>query len=303
MIAKLQQLPLREVWEHEATNFTPWLEENLDILSDAIGPTLSGARREQAAGDFSVDLIAEDAEGNPVVIENQLEASDHDHLGKLITYMAAREAKKGIWIIASPRQEHVQAVSWLNKFSPTDFYLIKLEAVRIENSPPAPLFTVIVGPSREIRQIGRAKSEWTGDVALRRKFLTELQEKAKTRTELFANASIATHELRMNAGKPGLTFELVIYEHKAVVQLAIDPNREKNREFLKKLEEARPDIDTNFGESLEWHTKNIGRCFIYKGITKGGYHDEEQWSEIQGAMIEAMVKLEKALKPHIEAFS
>src|SRR5256714_14477763 len=114
-IGKIQRVLLRDVWKHEAHNFTRWLQENLDVLGDALGIPLANAEREQSAGDFSVDLIAEDSAGNAVIIENQLEKSDHDHLGKLITYLAVSEAKTAIWIVAHPRPEHVSAVSWLNE--------------------------------------------------------------------------------------------------------------------------------------------------------------------------------------------
>jgi hypothetical protein len=114
MISKIQRLPLREVWQHEAYDFTTWLQENIEVLSDALGLSLVSAEREQAAGSLAVDLTAEDSSGGTVVIENQLERSDHDHLGKLVTYLASFDAKTAIWIVADPRPEHIQAVSWLN---------------------------------------------------------------------------------------------------------------------------------------------------------------------------------------------
>jgi len=93
MIERLQRVPLREVWKHEALDFSRWLEENIDILNELLDLNLASADREQAAGTFSVDLVAEDESGNPVVIENQLDKSDHNHLGKLITYLTAIGSK------------------------------------------------------------------------------------------------------------------------------------------------------------------------------------------------------------------
>ena len=84
MIGRLERVPLREVWKHEALDFTQWLQENLDVLNEVVDLNFSTAEREQTAGAFSVDLVAEDDGGNAVIIENQLEKSDHDHLGKLI---------------------------------------------------------------------------------------------------------------------------------------------------------------------------------------------------------------------------
>ena len=84
-------------------------------MNDALNLSLTSPEREQAAGDFSVDLVAEDESGDPVIVENQLEKSDHDHLGKLLTYLVARGAKTAIWIVCEPRSEHVSVVSWLNE--------------------------------------------------------------------------------------------------------------------------------------------------------------------------------------------
>lgn len=130
MIGKIERLPLREVWAHEAMDFTVWLQENTDVLGDTIGMSLSNPEREWSAGDFNVDIVAEDDAGNAVVIENQLERSDHDHLGKLLTYLVGLEARAAIWIVSDPRPEHVKAVAWLNESTSASFYLLKLEAVR-----------------------------------------------------------------------------------------------------------------------------------------------------------------------------
>src|SRR5712692_5410013 len=114
-IGKITKLDLKSAWRNEVA-FTSWLEQNIDVLSEAIGLTLSNVERERNVGDFSLDLSAEE-EGTArlVVIENQIERSDHDHLGKLITYLAGiDQASVAIWIVKDPRPEHVKAVSWLN---------------------------------------------------------------------------------------------------------------------------------------------------------------------------------------------
>ena len=116
-IGKLERLPLREVWKHEALDFTHWLHENIDVLNTALDLNLVNVDREQAAGSFSIDLVAEDGSGGTVVIENQLEKSNHDHLGKLVTYLTAMGATVAIWIVSDPRPEHVAAITWLNESS------------------------------------------------------------------------------------------------------------------------------------------------------------------------------------------
>jgi hypothetical protein len=110
-VGKIQRVRLREVWKHEALDFTTWLRENIDVLNEALNLSLSNAEREQVAGDFSVDLVAENESGDPVVLENQLEKSNHDHLGKLLTYLVAIGAKTAIWIVSEPRPEHVSTIS------------------------------------------------------------------------------------------------------------------------------------------------------------------------------------------------
>ena len=116
-IGKLERVPLREVWKHEALDFTHWLHENIDVLNTALDLNLVNVDREQAAGSFSIDLVAEDGSGGTVVIENQLEKSNHDHLGKLVTYLTAMGATVAIWIVSDPRPEHVAAITWLNESS------------------------------------------------------------------------------------------------------------------------------------------------------------------------------------------
>ena len=126
MIGKLERVSLREVWKHEALDFTQWLQDNIDVLNDVIDFDLSNPEREKSAGNFSVDIVAEDEAGNPVIIENQLEKSNHDHLGKVMTYLVAIGAKIAIWIVADPRPEHISAIAWLNESSAANFYMLKI---------------------------------------------------------------------------------------------------------------------------------------------------------------------------------
>ncbi len=188
-INKINRIPLRQVWKHEAHDFTTWLVDNLDVLNSCIDFSVVNAVHEQSAGSFSVDIVGEDANGNKVVIENQLEKSDHDHLGKLITYLTALEAKVGIWIVAQPRPEHVQAISWLNESGLAQFYLLKIEAIKIGESFPAPLLTLITGPSEEALEVGHKKQEYTERALVLRNFWNTLLIKSKEKTTLHSGIS------------------------------------------------------------------------------------------------------------------
>ena len=138
MVGRVERVPLREIWRHEAYDFTTWLSQNIEVLNEVIDFEIQNIETEKSTGTFSVDIIGEDPSGNMVIIENQLEKSDHDHLGKLITYLAAFDAKVAIWIVAAARQEQIQAVSWLNENKEANFYLIQIVGIKIGDSAPAP---------------------------------------------------------------------------------------------------------------------------------------------------------------------
>jgi len=124
-LGKLEQITdLRSVWKHEAKDFTPWLakEENLEILSEAVGIDIVVEEQESNVGDFSVDLFAtEEGTGRRIIIENQLEETNHNHLGKIITYASGKEAEVIIWIVRKARDEHKQAIEWLNQHTDDKF--------------------------------------------------------------------------------------------------------------------------------------------------------------------------------------
>jgi hypothetical protein len=297
-------VPLREIWKHEAYDFTSWLQDNIDVLNDALGLSLSNPESEQSAGSFNVDLVAEDENGNPVIIENQLEKSDHNHLGKLITYLIAIGAKTAIWIVADPRPEHIGAISWLNESSSANFYLLKVEGIKIGDSDPAPLLTLIVGPSEESRDVGEKKKEMAERYSIRYKFWAELLEKAKEVTKLHANISPGRDSwISTGAGKSGLTYGYSITKHESKVELYIDRGQDsesENKSIFDELVKHKDEIENVFGDSLKWERLDNKRaCRISRQFDNGGYRDEDNWPDIHKNMIDAMCRFEKSLKPYI----
>jgi hypothetical protein len=293
----MQKVPLREVWEHEEQDFTPWLQNNIDVLNEVLKDEetnlyLSDPEREQDTENFYVDIVAEDERGNIVIIENQLGKSNHDHLGKIITYLAATEAKAAIWIVSDPRQEHVDAVSWLNKSQLADFYLLKLEAYKIENSLPAPLLTLIVKPGPRI--INNDDPRFL--------FWTALLERMKKRSNLFANISPQSSIwISTGAGKYGLSYQFVIHKHDVQVLFAINRAKEETKEIFIKLSAHEEEINSKFVGKLEWQPRpDLKSSQIVNYISIGGYLDEGKWTQIQDAMIDAMIGLQEAFRPYIE---
>lgn len=144
----LEEVEVRHLWKHEQYDFSNWLArpESIERLNDVLGLTLTDVKKEVFVGAYRCDLVAKDeTTGTKVIIENQLEASNHDHLGKIITYASGLDAKVIVWIVTQAREEHRSAIEWLNNNTGNDigFFLIELHAYRIGDSLPAPKFEII----------------------------------------------------------------------------------------------------------------------------------------------------------------
>jgi len=304
-IARLEKVPLRELWKHEAHGFTRWLAENLDSLSEEIGIQLSFVEREASAGPFSADILAVDFNGDNVIIENQLEQTNHDHLGKLITYLSNLDAKTAIWIASDPRPEHEKAIHWLNETLPADtsFYLVKLEAYRINNSDPAPHFSIIAGPTKEGRQLGSKKKDLAENQLDRHEFWVQLLEKASKKTNLLERISPTyAYWISTSAGKAGIIYSLVIKKHDAQVEFYLgQKSTDDNKRLFDSLYEKKNEIEKRFGEPLEWqrldHRQASRICYVIKGI---GLEDKKQWEILQDKMIDVLNRLQSAFQPEIK---
>jgi hypothetical protein len=299
-IGKLQRVPLRDVWKHEAYDFTQWLQQNIDILNDALDLNLITADREQPAGSFSIDLVAEDEDGTTYVIENQLEKSDHDHLGKLITYLTARTARGGIWIVSNPRPEHVAAMSWLNESANADFYLVKVEAVRIGDSPAAPLLTLIVGPSVEAKQTGRAKQELSERHEIRKRWWAALVALPGAKLHAHITPGFGAW-LGTASGTPGLTYWYGVTKMGCSVELYFDKGKgaeQETKDIFDQLQQSQAQIDAAILHPVSWQRLDERRACRIRITLPGGFASpEEEWPDIQTQLVEAMNQLEKALRP------
>jgi hypothetical protein len=302
-IGKLQRVSLREVWKHEAYDFTQWLQENIDVLNNALDLNLVNVDRERAAGSLSIDLVAEDEGGGTIIIENQLEKSNHDHLGKLITYLTAMAAKVAIWIVSEPRPEHVAAIAWLNESSSADFYLVKVEAVRIGDSPAAPLLTVIVGPSQETKNVGHQKKELAERYDIRRSWWTKLI--ARPDAKLHAHITPSSYSwIGTSAGIRGLNLNYTVTQDECIAELYIDRGKDsdaENKSIFDQLYAFKDEIQKAVPDRLIWDRLDGRRASRIRINLPGGYRSpEEEWDDIQAKLVSAMNTLEQALKPHLK---
>lgn len=179
-VGQLTDVDLREAWAHEANDFTPWLAENLDRLAQAIGVPMESEGTEVSVGSYQADILARDQDGKRVLIENQLEFSDHSHLGQILTYLAGLEARTVVWVARDFNQSHLSAVRWLNNnagddLNPFDFFAVRLKVVQIDDSRMVPVFEVLERPSdwdRRVRVTNRETSTGSEIGQHRREFWT-----------------------------------------------------------------------------------------------------------------------------------
>ena len=305
-IRRIKQVNLREVWPHEAYDFSTWLEANIDLLSDEliIGLDTESVRREQSAGAFSVDLTVDDELGQTVIIENQLSRSDHDHLGKVLTYAAAFESNTAIWIVGDPRPEHVKAATWLNDSSDLSIYMFKIQAIQIDESPIAPLLTLIVGPSDNSKNLVSTKREKTERHTKRRAFFTTLLEYAEEHTSLHqGRAAPDGPYLSTGTGHSGMHLTYGVGRNSTKIHLWIDKGKEAEEwtaSIYQYFLQHKNTIEESYGGPLQWNVRRgEGRSrTIADVIEMGGWVDEDSWNKVVTETVGRMIKLDQALRPH-----
>ena len=306
MIGKIERVSLREVWKNEAKDFTSWLFDNIEALGEELDIDLTALEKEENIGSFSADIIAEDSSGQKVLIENQLEKTDHDHLGKILTYVSNLDAKAAIWISSKPRPEHERAIDWLNESgSGVSFYLVKIEAYKIGKSDPAPKFTIIAGPSEKTEAVGEEKKEFAERHKLRLEFWKSLLEKSKQKTNLHSNISPTKYSwIGTGAGISGLGYNYAVTYKYGQAELYIDFGKgydKDNKSVFDQLYSKRKKIEQAFGETLRWERLDNRRASrISKRYDYAGLGDKNNWDELQNEMVDGMIRLEKALKKYIK---
>lgn len=157
-LGRLTKINLRDVWKSEPEDFTRWLAspENIALLSEELGLDIAVLEVEASVGDFHADILAqEETSGKKIIIENQLEPSDHRHLGQILTYAAGLQAEYIVWIVRAAREEHQQAIDWLNSHTDdsVNLFLVTVELWKIGNSDPAPKFVVLSRPNDWARAV------------------------------------------------------------------------------------------------------------------------------------------------------
>ncbi|SDA37115.1 protein of unknown function [Algoriphagus alkaliphilus] len=283
-LGRLRQVELKEIWKHEAYNFTTWLAmpENLELLSEEIDIELSLIGIEQYVGRFKVDIFAEESiGGRKVIIENQLEKTNHDHLGKLITYASGLEAEIIIWIVKDVLEEHRQAIDWLNEHTDEhiNFFAIRMEVWRIGQSDPAPKFHIISKPndwSKSVKQSVQ-NAEFTDTKLLQHKFWDGFKAYAQTNNwKLRLRKTYPQHWYDLSFGRSDCHIALTIHSQKNELgcEVYIPDSPETYQTFLKHQSE----IDSRI-EELDWMELPAKKASRIKKVIKGDLTKVESWPE------------------------
>jgi hypothetical protein len=260
-LSKITKIELRQIWGHEALDFTRWLskEENLHLLSEAVEMDIKLIQTEASVGRYNVDILAEEeSTGHKIIIENQLEDTNHDHLGKLLTYASGYDAKTMIWIVKNAREEHIKAIEWLNENTDDslNFFLINIEVWKIDDSNPAPRFEVVVRPNEWAKTIRST----TGSGELTNTKLLQLNLWARFKDYCQLNYP----SLRLQKPGPQHWYNFTIGSTLAHIALLVNTKDSYvgiellagDQEFYKYLENYKEEIEKQIGHKLEWSLRN-----------------------------------------------
>lgn len=292
MIGELKILTLKDVFKDEPSHFTPWLKGHIHLLKRDIGfNAITITDTECKSENFRVDMIGyvNNTEEQRVIIENQFGDSNHDHLGKLITYSAEYNVNWAIWIVENARIEHIKAVEHLNKaFSIIGFLLIEAKVYKIDDSKPAIKFTPVVKP-KDLNKISANENKLS---AFWRKFLTQ---ENKNKCKLISNRRSNSGNFIDLPGGTGYNYKITVAKNDVKICIVLNGNSAEENEYKRQyLETFKDYIEKQLG-TLDWDYgwKNTHSKTIALILTNGGYDDENKYEMIIANVIDFANKFEQ----------
>jgi len=295
--ASLEPQDVRQYWEHEEYDFTPWLADEIETegasdLEDVLGLDVEIIEREKSVGKYNVDIYAQVVDdGRTIVIENQLQDSDHDHLGKAIAYAAGVDADIIVWLAPAFNDEHRDAMQWLNENTREgiDLFAIRLEVWRIESSPPAVRFNAIEQPSEWKEKAQRSRGELSERDQLREEFWTAFRDQIEeASTPLSSRKPYPSHYYSNPIGVGGYHMSFYIDEDESELglELIFEDDAEGFEELRDHAEELERELDADlyWGELRETRTGKMRSELEVK--RDADIEDREQWDEYFDWMLE-----------------
>ena len=305
-IGKLEEVDIRELWKHEQYDFSEWLskKENIENLNDILGLTLVDISKETYVGAYRCDLFAKDeTTGIKVIIENQLEMSNHDHLGKIITYASGLDAKVVVWIVKEAREEHRSAIEWLNNNtnSNINFFLIEIHAYKIGNSDNAPMFQVIEQPNDFIKNNKSINSNDTMNKSQsqRLEFWNQFNNVLVERGKPFNVRKATTdHWYNVAIGTSDAHIDITLVNKDSVI--GVELYITDNKEFFDKLYQRKDEIENDLGFKLDWRRLNNSKASRIVTFIKGlNFDDHSNYNELINKTIDLAVLMRDTFKKYI----
>jgi hypothetical protein len=307
-LGTLSQVDTRLVWKDEARDFTPWLAEHLDLLAESLGLDLELEDREVGVGPFSADIIARDPSGGLVVIENQLERTDHAHLGQLLTYAAGKDAGIVVWVTPDFRAEHREALDWLNTNTGErlSFFGVEVELLRINESLPAPHFKVVSQPNEWAKATKASAASTPSALGLRyQSFFSEVLWRFKElRPRLTSGTRVGTGNwYPFSAGRSGFGFVWSLASGSRLrIELYIDAgSAAENLAYLEQLQGSSDGLASAVGAEVMWEPldgRRACRVAIYRNVDRSTFEKDQELIEWAA---QTMARFADALRPRIVA--
>ena len=304
-LGKLKEKNIREVFPHEQYDFSTWLakEENINELGDTLNLSLTDIETEKFVGNYRCDILCKDeTTGKTVLIENQLEATNHDHLGKIITYASGLDAAVIIWVVASARDEHASAIEWLNKHTDDDvsFFLVEVHAYTIGDSAPAPQFRIIEQPNNFSKTAKIVSKVDMNETEMRRFEFWSMFNDAVDQAGKPFNKRKATkdhwYSVAVGSSQCHISIDLVNKEHIIRVGLWVTDNKEMFDMFKSHKDE----IEESFGSKLIWYRLDDKKAsVICYNIERLDFNEQDNYPELMNETINKVVKMREAFKPFI----
>ena len=305
-LGKLVEVDIRNVWKHEQYDFSKWLssEENINELGDTLNLTLTDVETEKFVGNYRCDILCKDEiTGKVVLIENQLEPTNHDHLGKIITYASGLDASVVVWLVASAREEHASAIEWLNKHTDDDvsFFLVEIHAYKIGDSEPAPQFKIIEQPNDFVKSVKAiSKNSDISDTEKKRlEFWTQFNEVLEERGKPFNRRKATTdhwYNVAMGSSECSISIDLVNKEHKIRVGVWISDNKNLYDNFYNNKDE----IEAKCGFSLTWdrleNKKASLACTYINGLD---FDNQDNYPVLINEAIDLSIRLRDTFKLYL----
>lgn len=305
-LGRLEEIDVRKVWAHEQYDFSKWLssEENIKLLGDTLNLSLTDIETEKFVGSYRCDIICKDElTGKTVLIENQLEPTNHDHLGKIITYASGLDASVVVWIVASVRDEHASAIEWLNKNTTDDlsFFLVEVHAYKIGNSMPAPMFKIIEQPNdfaKQAKTMAKAP-EINESQAKRLEFWNQFNDyidkigkpinKHKATTDHWYTVAIGSSQCH-------ISIDLVNREHKIRVGIWIPDDKMLYDKFYANKEL----IEQVAGIRFTWDRLDNKKASLVCTYIKGlDFNNQTNYPDLMQEAIEKVLLFKRVFTPYL----